>query len=126
MLLFDHGQKPKRVPNWVASVVVEKTVSYIIFEWKTPFRAAASGYDRLMVKAPTEADLVRLRQFLDRVETDGHSMPGEIDVTRQEIVMLKDEIAFLEAFGSKAFLLQFEINYGEAQRCDRASGAHRY
>ncbi len=71
-----------------------------------------------MVKAPTEADLTRLRMFLKRLESDAQVTLGEID--EQEIEKLKDEIAYLEDvlngrgddYGSKAFLFRIAINYG--------------
>jgi len=49
-----------------------------------------------MVKAPTEADLNRLRQFLEKLESDARIAVGDIDVDRHEIAMLKHEIAYLE------------------------------
>src|SRR6185312_3793727 len=61
-----------------------KQVHYFICEWKTAFRAAGSGYDWLMVRAPREADLVRLRQFLKRLEADAQGAFGNADV-RHEI-----------------------------------------
>ena len=78
-----------------------------------------------MVKAPSETDLVRLRQFLKRVEADAQRMADEVDVARPEMAMLKDEIAYLEAVGSKAFLLQIDIDYAAARCCEQAAETHR-
>jgi hypothetical protein len=64
-----------------------------------------------MIKAPTEADLVRLKQFLRKLESDGRIAVGD-DVDRHEIEMLKHEIAYLENARSRAFLFQIEIDYG--------------
>lgn len=65
-----------------------------------------------MVRAPREADLARLRQFLTRLEADARYAPGgDIDVTH-EIEKLKDEIAYLEGVRSRAFLFQIPIDYG--------------
>jgi hypothetical protein len=80
--------------------------------WKTTFRTAAARYHQGMVKAPTEADLTRLRQFLEKLESDARIAVGDIDVDRHEIEMLKHEIAYLEDLRSRAFLFQIEINYG--------------
>lgn len=77
-----------------------------------------------MIRAPTEADLVRLRQFLKRVETDAQGAPGETDVDPRELAMLKDEIAYLETAGSKAFLLEIDIDYGTAQLFKRSPENH--
>ena len=65
-----------------------------------------------MIKAPTEADLVRLKQFLRKLESDARIAVGDIDVDRHEIEMLKHEIAYLEDARSRAFLFQIEIDYG--------------
>lgn len=65
-----------------------------------------------MIKAPTEADLARLRQFLQKLESDAHIAAGDLDFDRHEIEMLKHEIAYLEDVRSRAFLFQIEINYG--------------
>jgi hypothetical protein len=68
-----------------------------------------------MVKAPTEADLVRLKQFLRKLESDAQIAVGDIDVDRHEIEMLKHEIAYLEDVRSRAFLFQIEIDYGASR-----------
>jgi hypothetical protein len=65
-----------------------------------------------MLKAPTNADLGRLRQFLRRLETDAQGAVDDVDACRQEIERLKDEIAYLEAARSKAFLAQIGIDFG--------------
>lgn len=65
-----------------------------------------------MIKAPTEADLARLRQFLQKLESDAQIAAGDLDFDRHEIEMLKHEIAYLEDVRSRAFLFQIEINYG--------------
>jgi len=67
-----------------------------------------------MLKAPTDADLIRLRQFLRRLETDAQGALDDADACRQEIERLKDEIAYLEAARSKAFLAQIGIDFGAA------------
>jgi hypothetical protein len=67
-----------------------------------------------MVKAPTDADLIRLRQFLRRLETDAKGALDGADACRQEIERLKDEIAYLEAARSKAYLAQIGIDFGAA------------
>ena len=76
-------------------------------------RVAETGYDRAMLKAPTNADLIRLRQFLQRLETDAQDA-ADAELCRQEIARLKDEIAYLEAARSKAFLAQIGIDFGAA------------
>jgi hypothetical protein len=68
-----------------------------------------------MVKAPTEADLVRLKQFLRKLESDAQIDVGDINVDRHEIEMLKHEIAYLEDVRSRAFLFQIEIDYGASR-----------
>ena len=77
-----------------------------------------------MINAPTEADLVRLRQFLKRIENDAQGASGEIDVDRGGVAMLKNEIAYLESAGSKAFLLEIDIDYGTTQAFKRPSQPH--
>jgi hypothetical protein len=67
-----------------------------------------------MLKAPTDADLIRLRQFLRRLETDAKGALDDVDACRQEIERLKDEIAYLEAARSKAYLAQIGIDFGAA------------
>jgi branched-subunit amino acid aminotransferase/4-amino-4-deoxychorismate lyase len=71
-----------------------------------------------MLKAPSEADLVRLRQFLQRLERDAQTSAGDLAVGTNEIEKLKSEIAYLEATRSRAFLFQIAINYG-APRSER-------
>ena len=65
-----------------------------------------------MVKVPTNADLVRLKQFLEILEgEEAEIAPGEAN----EIEMLKREIAYIEGvlYPSKAFLFQeIAIDYG--------------
>jgi hypothetical protein len=65
-----------------------------------------------MLKAPTDADLIRLRQFLRRLEIDAQGAPEDVEFCRNEIARLKDEIAYLEAARSKAFLAQIAIDFG--------------
>ena len=67
-----------------------------------------------MLKAPSDADLVRLRQFLRRLETDAKGALDDAAACRQEIERLKDEIAYLEAARSKAYLAQIGIDFGAA------------
>jgi hypothetical protein len=67
-----------------------------------------------MLKAPTDADLIRLRQFLRRLETDAKGTLDDTGACRQEIERLKDEIAYLEAARSKAYLAQIGIDFGAA------------
>ena len=43
------------------------------------------GYDRGMGYSPTNADLVRLRQFLKTLETDAVIEVGDIDLGGDEI-----------------------------------------
>jgi hypothetical protein len=71
-----------------------------------------------MVKAPTDADLARLRQFLRRLETDAQNAGDDADRCRHEIRMLKAEIAYLETDRSKAYLSQIGIDFG-ARRLGR-------
>ena len=65
-----------------------------------------------MLKAPTDADLARLRQFLRRLEKDAVE-DGEF--CRREIDRLKSEIAYLEAARSKAYLAQIGIDFGATE-----------
>jgi hypothetical protein len=65
-----------------------------------------------MLKAPTDADLIRLRQFLQRLETDAKDAVDDAEFCRREIDRLKNEIAYLEAARSKAFLAQIAIDFG--------------
>jgi hypothetical protein len=67
-----------------------------------------------MLKAPSDADLVRLRQFLRRLETDAKGALDDAAACSQEIERLKDEIAYLEAARSKAYLAQIGIDFGAA------------
>ena len=97
---------------------LKKGVQKLFLSGKILFELRSRAMIALMVKAPSEADLVRLRHFLKRVETDAQRMPGEIDVARPEIAMLKGEIAYLESVGSKAFLLQIDIDYAAARCCE--------
>lgn len=64
------------------------------------------------MKAPTDADLIRLRQFLQRLETDAKDAVDDAEFCRREIDRLKNEIAYLEAARSKAFLAQIAIDFG--------------
>ena len=75
-----------------------------------------------MVKTTMDADLVRLRQLLKALEADARITPGDIDLSRHEIEILKLEIAHLEGvlnghpdYGSRAFLFQIAIDYGTSQ-----------
>ncbi|HZP69641.1 MAG TPA: hypothetical protein VFB29_06810 [Pseudolabrys sp.] len=67
-----------------------------------------------MLKAPTDADLIRLRQFLQRLERDAQGTAEDAELCRNEIARLKDEIAYLEAARSKAYLAQIGIDFGAA------------
>jgi hypothetical protein len=87
-------------------------VNSFICKWKTAFRAARTHYDWDMLKAPTDADLIRLRQFLRRLETDVQGALDDPEAYRYEIERLKDEIAYLEAARSKAFLAEIGIDFG--------------
>ena len=82
-----------------------------------------------MVKAaPIEANLVRLRQFLKRLEADAQITLGDVDVGRHEIEMLKHEIAYLEDvlnYGSKAYLLHIPIDYGASRSAGRVGDVPR-
>ena len=71
-----------------------------------------------MLKAPTDADLIRLRQFLHRLESDAKDAVEDVEFCRREIDRLKSEIAYLEAARSRAFLAQMGIDFG-------ASGSER-
>ena len=66
-----------------------------------------------MLKAPTDADLVRLRQFLRRLEKDAVE---DAELSPREIDRLKREIAYLEAARSKAFLAQIGIDFGSERQ----------
>jgi hypothetical protein len=65
-----------------------------------------------MVKAPTDADLIRLRSFLQRLESDARHAAEDAELWQHQIERLKGEIAYLEAARSKAFLAQIGIDYG--------------
>ena len=65
-----------------------------------------------MLKAPTDTDLLRLRQFLRRLESDANEAVEDAEFCRREIDRLKSEIAYLEAARSKAFLAQIAIDFG--------------
>lgn len=65
-----------------------------------------------MLKAPTDADLIRLRQFLHRLESDAQRAVDDAEFSRREIDRLKSEIAYLETARSKAFLAQIGIDFG--------------
>jgi hypothetical protein len=67
-----------------------------------------------MLKAPTDTDLLRLRQFLRRLEADANEAVEDAEFCRREIDRLKREIAYLEAARSKAFLAQIGIDFGAA------------
>ena len=69
-----------------------------------------------MLKAPTDADLVRLRQFLNRLESDAKDAVEDAELFRREIDRLKSEIAYLEAARSKAYLAQIGIDFGAADQ----------
>jgi hypothetical protein len=83
-------------------------------KWKTAFRAGWTGYDQGMLKAPTDADIVRLRQFLVRLESDAQEGVEDAEFCQHEIDRLKSEIAYLEAARSRAFLAQIGIDFGAA------------
>lgn len=65
-----------------------------------------------MLKAPTDADLIRLRQFLHRLESDAKDAVEDVEFCRREIDRLKSEIAYLEVARSRAFLAQMGIDFG--------------
>jgi hypothetical protein len=94
-------------------------VNSFICEWITAFRFAEAGYDQGMLKAPTDIDLVRLRQFLRRLESDAKDAVEDVEFCRREIDRLKTEIAYLEAARSKAFLAQIGIDFGSGGRIGR-------
>jgi hypothetical protein len=68
-----------------------------------------------MLKAPTDADLARLRQFLRRLESDAKDAVEDAEFCRREIDRLKSEIAYLEAARSKAYLAQIGIDFGATE-----------
>jgi hypothetical protein len=67
-----------------------------------------------MLKAQTDTDLLRLRQFLRRLEADANEAVEDAEFCRREIDRLKREIAYLEAARSRAFLAQIGIDFGAA------------
>ena len=68
-----------------------------------------------MVKAPTDADLIRLRSFLQRLESDARHAVEDAELWQHQIERLKGEVAYLEAARSRAFLAQIAIDYGAAR-----------
>jgi len=73
-----------------------------------------------MVKVPTNADLIRLKQFLKALEVDD-ARDGLEDVN--EIQVLRREIAYLEGvlYPSKAFLFrEVAIDYGASLRAPQS------
>jgi hypothetical protein len=73
-----------------------------------------------MLKAPSEADLDRLRQFLQRLERDAQTEGGDLAVGERELEKLKSEIRYLETARSRAFLFQIGIDYGASGQRPRA------
>jgi hypothetical protein len=76
-----------------------------------------------MIKTSIDTDLVRLRQFLTRLEADAQIAVGDVDLDGQEIESLKREIAYIEGIlngdprcGPRAFLFQIPIDYGSSRR----------
>ena len=51
-----------------------------------------------MVKTSIDTDLVRLRQFLNRLEADAEIAVGDVDLGGREIESLKREIAYIESY----------------------------
>ena len=81
--------------------------------------AEVSDYDWAMVKTPLNVDLARLRHFLKSLEADAQITVGDVDLSAQEIEILKREIADIEgvlngspAHGTRAVLFQIDIDYG--------------
>lgn len=75
-----------------------------------------------MVKVPTNADLIRLKQFLKALEVDD-AQDGIEDVS--EIQILRREIAYLEGvlYPSRAFLFrEMAIDYGASLRAPQSTG----
>ncbi len=75
-----------------------------------------------MSSVHSDSDLIRLRQFLKRLEAEARKIGG-IDPNAREIEILKREIAYLEGVQrggaderSKKLLLQIAIDYGASQR----------
>lgn len=84
-------------------------------QWKTTFRPIWGSYSFVMVKEPTNSDLVRLKQFLRTLESDD----AEIAVEEVgEVEILRREIAYLEGvlYPSKAYLFRMAIDYGASPR----------
>jgi hypothetical protein len=87
-----------------------------------------------MRKAPTDIDLIRLRNFLQRLESDAQHAVEGAELWEHEIGRLKDEITYLEAARSRAFLAQIAIDYGATrvspleiiQGRTRSTAAHRH
>jgi len=73
-----------------------------------------------MLRAPTDADLVRLRQFLHRLESDAKDAVEDAEFCGREIDRLKSEIAYLEAARSKSFLAQIGIDFGSQRTGKKA------
>ena len=69
-----------------------------------------------MARAPTDADLMRLRHFLKTLQAEARI--GDVDLRRHEIEMLKREIVYLEdiLYRSRAILFRIAIDYGASQR----------
>ena len=78
-----------------------------------------------MLKAPTDADLIRLRQFLHRLESEAKDAVEDMEFCRREIDRLKREIAYLEAARSRAFLAQIGIDFGATGSGRRIYSAQR-
>jgi hypothetical protein len=68
-----------------------------------------------MLKAPTDTDLIRLRQFLRRLEIDAKDAAEDAHLCRGEIDRLKTEIAYLETARSRAYLAQIGIDFGSEE-----------
>jgi hypothetical protein len=72
-----------------------------------------------MVKTPLNVDLARLRHFLKSLEADAQITLGDVDLSAQEIELLKREIADIEgvlngspAHGTRAALFRINIDFG--------------
>jgi hypothetical protein len=73
-----------------------------------------------MVKTPLNVDLMRLRKFLQALEAEAQIAVGDVDLDSHEIEELKREISEIEGVlngspdhGTRAFLFQIPIDYGE-------------
>ena len=78
-------------------------------------------YNFGMVKVPTNADLIRLKQFLKALEVDDVQDSLE---EADEIQILRREIAYLEGvlYPSKAFLFrEMAIDYGASLRVPQST-----